>query len=134
MGTNYYAIKTCECCGNKDKYHIGKSSAGWVFSLHVEPDNGIGNFHDVLKIIKNPDRKIFDEYDRRIPKSELLNTIRNRSNKRKGGVPSPYQTWDEFHEVNDSIQGPNNLLRHKIKHNCIAHSNGTWDCIKGKFS
>ena len=44
MGTNYYlSSKPCSCCGRKDSQrHIGKSSAGWVFALHVYPDQAKG--------------------------------------------------------------------------------------------
>ena len=42
MGTNYYLHRPrtneCEHCGRADEappLHIGKSSSGWCFSLHV---------------------------------------------------------------------------------------------------
>lgn len=38
MGTNYYlhSQDPCEHCGRSyPELHIGKSSAGWVFALHV---------------------------------------------------------------------------------------------------
>jgi len=40
MGTNYYAqqdsCRHCGRCNKYDRYHIGKSSGGWNFSLHVK--------------------------------------------------------------------------------------------------
>jgi len=46
MGTNYYLQKksgTCQTCGHcsEDPKHIGKSSGGWCFSLHVYPEENI---------------------------------------------------------------------------------------------
>ena len=42
MGTNYYfedSSEVCECCGRgAESLHIGKSSGGWCFSLHVMPE------------------------------------------------------------------------------------------------
>lgn len=121
MGTNYYAVKTCECCGNEDKYHIGKSSGGWVFSLHVEPDEGINDLYDVMQIIKDPKRKVVNEYGDTIFKKNLLDIIKNRKCEERGEPPNSFSSWGQFHRINDSLEGPNNLLRHKLKHNCIAH-------------
>jgi hypothetical protein len=43
MGTNYYvAYDYCRHCGRFDEeFHIGKSSAGWCFSLRVYEDKGL---------------------------------------------------------------------------------------------
>ena len=133
MGTNYYAIKKCTCCGNEDSYHIGKSSGGWTFSLHVEPNEDINDLQDVLKIIEDPERIVKDEYDRVLSKSEMLDTIKNRKCEEMGSPPTGYRSWKHFHILNDTLEGPNNLLRHKLKYNCIAHGEGTWDCIEGEF-
>ena len=39
MGTNYYHYTNeCHCCKRSDVQHIGKSSAGWVFSFHGTSD------------------------------------------------------------------------------------------------
>lgn len=47
MGTNYYAEyqPPCPTCGRQDPpLHIGKSSAGWCFSLHVIPELGLNDW------------------------------------------------------------------------------------------
>lgn len=46
MGTNYYWVKKanpCDACGRADveRWHIGKSSEGWVFALNTHPE-GLG--------------------------------------------------------------------------------------------
>jgi hypothetical protein len=49
MGTNYYHHnkEACPTCGHQEPpRHIGKSSAGWAFLLHVYPDNGIHDLPD----------------------------------------------------------------------------------------
>ena len=70
MGTNYYLTKErnyCHHCGRKDveTKHIGKSSSGWVFSLHVYPEEGIHDLSDWTK--KFPDGKITNDYGHSIP-------------------------------------------------------------------
>lgn len=57
MGTNYYyetaGSDPCPHCGRGDdseKLHIGKSSAGWAFSLHIIPDKGINSLEDWQKL------------------------------------------------------------------------------------
>lgn len=49
MGTNYYlhTKPDCECCGRGfEPLHIGKSSGGWCFSLHVMPEDNINTLDD----------------------------------------------------------------------------------------
>jgi len=48
MGTNYYLVKNerppCPCCERtyvQERLHIGKSSGGWCFALHVIPEMGM---------------------------------------------------------------------------------------------
>ena len=76
MGTNYYleAQSPCECCGRPyQALHIGKSSAGWCFSLHVIPEEGIKTLDDWKK--KWEGKRIFNEYDDDVPPEEMLDTI-----------------------------------------------------------
>jgi hypothetical protein len=127
MGCNYY-IKSTNC-------HIGKSSAGWCFSLHVDPENGINNLEDVLNLIGR--KKIVDEYGQGVKKSELLDTIKNRSWVERCDESFPnknYKDYEDFLRQNSAVEGPNNLLRHKIVDHCIGHGEGTWDYIIGEFS
>jgi hypothetical protein len=50
MGTNYYMpVEKCDHCGHKPKaLHIGKSSAGWCFSLNTHPAEGINRLGSAL--------------------------------------------------------------------------------------
>lgn len=128
MGCNYY-IKSIN-------YHIGKSSAGWCFSLHVDPANGINNLDDVLKLIGQ--KKIIDEYGGTVRKQDLIEKITNRS---WGERKFPYKcsfnnqeySKEEFLGMNGAEEGPNGLLRHKIGNFCIGHGEGTWDYLVGEF-
>jgi hypothetical protein len=112
MGTNYYLTNThCKCCKRSReectsehwlkretllstpevKLHIGKSSGGWCFSLHVIPSLGLNTLDDWELLIEEvldrskcedtPDRpfwSIIDEYGDLIGKTELHNIITKR--------------------------------------------------------
>ena len=137
MGTNYYVASEppCECCrrGGELK-HIGKSSAGWCFSLHVEPANGINSLEDWQEFWK--DKQITDEYGKEILPEIMLDKIVNRKWKQDWNKkPTMYDSWEQFHHMNHSEQGPNGLLRHRVDgSHCIGHGEGTYDYIVGDFS
>ena len=65
MGTNYYLrLKVCPHCAKPEKtIHIGKSSVGWCFGLHVIPEDGIHDLDDFRKLWSDDTAQIFDEYD-----------------------------------------------------------------------
>lgn len=144
MGMNYYLkTKPCECCNRSDKLkHIGKSSYGWVFSLHVIPDEGIHDLCDWIKFFNDDNYQIYDEEDRQITTEDMLDTILNRSSENEWDSRNfiyskfqPYHSEEHFHECNQSQRGPNNLLRTKVDYNhCIGHGDGTYDLIIGEFS
>ena len=110
MGTNYYLKQpeACPTCGaEKDKSrHIGKSSAGWAFALHVYPEDGINSLSDWLSLLFAPDARIVDEYGRVVPAEELMPIIIARE-----GV----------------------LARASGAH-CVGHGGGSYDYITGDFS
>jgi hypothetical protein len=143
MGTNYYwhpEVEVCECCGRPkedvEPIHIGKSSAGWVFSLHVDPDAGICNLEDWVGQWKTPG-KIIDEYDRIVSVPDMLMCILHRHGIADWDKPPPsYNSWIEFHRKNYSMQGPNNLLRsNPVGHPCkVKHGPSTYDLHEGEFS
>jgi hypothetical protein len=79
MGTNYYAElgTRCDHCGRdpEERYHVGKTSVGWVFSLHVvesyewPPDHddfqGLArpvDWSTWMDLLSRPDVTIRDEY------------------------------------------------------------------------
>lgn len=136
MGTNYYhkidGIETSEA------KHIGKSSGGWCFALHVYPEEGISNLEDWRKALGYGGiGTIYDEYGSPITFNELMNIITNRSwhtliddNPK---VDSYYNGVNDFLKRNHAVRGPNNLLRCEIGEYCIGHE-GTCDYIIGEFS
>lgn len=129
MGTNYYLTTKppCECCGRPyDRMHIGKSSAGWCFSLHVDPENGINDLPDWVALWSQPGAYIQDEYGDVIPPEEMMSTITNR---RWKAPPASARTLAE----NDAVRGPVGLMRHAIGRHCVGHGEGTWDLIPGEF-
>ena len=110
MGMNYYLEEKspCECCGREyPSLHIGKSSAGWVFSLHVIPGEIESLDHWKERWSKEGVR-IINEYGNAITPDEMLLVITNRSH-------------------------PRGLLRHDGSH-VLGHGEGTWDYITGEFS
>ncbi len=114
MGTNYY-VQTKEPCPHCSReypaLHIGKSSAGWCFALHVDPENGINDLDDWRAIWSQPDARIFDEYGKAITIAdmELIITVRSH---------------------------PRGLSRHDViaGGNVVKNGAGTWDCLTGYFS
>jgi len=130
MGTNYYWYKVppCPCCGREyESLHIGKSSAGWCFSLHIYPEQDLNTLSKWKRLWKLPGSYIKDEYGAHITVSQMLDIITKRS--RQG--PLPDRQWLE---KNYAVPGPNNLARRKISHNCVGYGKGTWDYCVGDFS
>jgi len=116
MGTNYYLKEeekpACECCKRpyvSNILHIGKSSFGWCFSLHVIPIEGINSLDDWKARWSQPDTSIENEYGDRVTPDDMLRKITQRGD-------------------------PLVLKRHRIGDHCIGHGPGTWDLIPGEFS
>ena len=134
MGTNYYArTNGCECCNRYDELHIGKSSAGWCFALHIIPDMGLTTLDAWKNLLAQPRTQIRNEYGDSVTVSELLSAITERACGEKGHSPTGYKDWEHFHHSNYSEDGPNGLLRHQIGPYCAGHGEGTWDLIEGEF-
>jgi len=129
MGTNYYAQEdSCESCNRCDeykRYHIGKSSGGWRFSLHVKGDIPDYNTHDYelpegsfsclddwKHYLAEDNVRIFDEYRGELTLEELLKVITERS-------------W----------RGNQSDLRAHVVDNkwCVGTEGGTWDLMTGHF-
>lgn len=144
MGTNYdLHFNPCPTCGHSiEKLHIGKSSKGWCFALHVgnflinEEIHAIGTLDDWKRIFEFPNTTIKDEYGKKLTTDEMLRVITIRSNLPNNwtSIPPGYTSWGEFHRRNKSQLGPNGLLRSQIGDHCIGHGDGTWDLITGEFS
>ncbi len=139
MGTNFYLYEKpkCEHCGQhtSERKHIGKSSMGWCFSLHVIPEEGIHDLPDWERLWSQPGAWIEDEYGERLTPQEMYTRIAERRRDREWeDKPAGYYSWADFHQRNYSEQGPNGLLRHKLGQHCVKQGKGTWDCIPGEFS
>ena len=139
MGTNYYVMDDtdyCKHCGRGEREkHLGKSSAGWCFGLHVYPDENINTLDDLVEMIG--DKQIVDEYGETFTLDEFLAVVKDRkwNTDFTAGKPYGYSSWTEFHEQNYSMPGPKGLVRSKKTDNhCIGHGEGTWDYIIGDFS
>lgn len=140
MGTNYYLIeksRACPMCGHDpaERLHIGKSSSGWCFSLHVIPEIGIHDLDDWRKKWCEPETRIVDEYKHVVSLTEMEACVVDR--RLTSGweeTPSGYVSWSAFHALNQSEMGPRGLLRHRIGEHCVGHGEGTWDLIQGEFS
>lgn len=151
MGTNYYLRKTCKECGHAiEEYHLGKSSGGWCFSLHVIPEDRILDLDDWIYFIEqHPEMQIYDEYDTKLTLEEFLSVVRDRE-----WVDRPSLKDQVFLDQNQAEPGPNNLLRHRLspeairdlqprehtdgtwqprRYGCISQGAGTWDCLTGEF-
>jgi len=136
MGTNYdWRSNPCPTCGHSEEVkHIGKSSAGWCFALHVYPAEGINDLADW--ITRWNAGAIYDEYDRKISRDDMISTITARS------MPDRGQETLAWYRENHAQPGPNGLARHKVEREralgygsgCIGHGDGTWDLIIGEFS
>lgn len=123
MGTNYYlhypSETRCNHCGhdpNDPTVHIGKSSYGWKFSLHIIPEKNILSLEDWKREWSKEGTTIKDEYDRTFTPQEMLEVITNRGDGRY--CPKGKQLSD--HNV-DGIH-------------CAGSGEGTWDYILGDFS
>lgn len=129
MGTNYYLTEdTCPHCGRGDeRRHIGKSAAGWCFSLHVDED--VKSLAEWQERWSKPGAKIFDEYGTETAAADMLKVITERS---WSGKSVDSQEWLV---VNDAERGPAGLARHRIDgRHCIGHGESTYDLVRGEFS
>jgi hypothetical protein len=99
------------------KIHIGKSSFGWCFSLHVMPEHGIHNLQDWKALA---DRliaggwRIEDEYREIIALDKLWKVVERADWEQKDGRP---------------------LNRHYVDgDHCIGNGEGFYDYMVGWFS
>jgi hypothetical protein len=143
MGTNYYLeFDPCPHCGvAKERKHIGKSSGGWCFALHVYPPE-ITTLTDWLGEFYKPDTKIINEYGEVISIGGMQSIITHRSwdlgwsEERLKSPPTGFDSWKDFLKANYAEFGPNGLLRHKAdgRSHCVGNGKGPWDYIEGDFS
>ena len=138
MSTNYYASiekDKCAHCGRSDnsqKVHIGKSSSGWCFALHVIPELELISLEAWEKYLRGDDVWITNECDELITVDGMIEIIKERSWTVDGNEKVHPKKWLK---QNHAVPGPHGLARHEIDDtHCIGHGEGTWDLITGEFS
>jgi hypothetical protein len=147
VGMNYYLHENeCDCCGHAQNIlHIGKSSSGWCFGLHVIPEENLNSLADWVDRWSKTNCTIRDEGNTKIEVGEMYLIITSRSADKhevmirgvdhKAPTNRIYRNLADFYERNFAVPGPNNLLRHKFDDKyCIGHPEGTWDLLTGEFS
>ena len=135
MGTNYYLHENpCPHCKHPERrLHVGKSSGGWCFSLHVldAAETGglrIQSLADWEEQFRKPGSVIVNEYGDTVSVEEMLREIKERK-----PVPRSPPPDERFLRDNEAEIGPKGLLRHRLGRHCVAHGEGTWDMIAGYF-
>lgn len=129
MSTNYYWHEKpapCHACGHdKSKVlHIGKSSMGWVFMLHVDPEEGLNTLRDWQDRWTESGSKIISQYGTGIGIDQMNDIILDREN--TCGV------WSvKKQQENRAISGPNGLYRGFS--NSTPADNATYDFVSGEF-
>ena len=132
MGTNYYLhAPKCLHCGKEEEppLHLGKSSIGWCFGLHVYPEDGINDWQQMWSKIdyltKDHNYKIRDEYGDSVDNGKFFSIVWDRS-----GSPENKQ----WLKSNYAAPGPYGLARHALVPGwCIGHGEGPFDYLVGDF-
>ncbi len=131
MGTNYswHRAPPCDKCGHTSvaPLHIGRSSGGWCFGLHVYPESGPLNLGEWTRLWESG--VILDGYDEEVSLEQMLDIITDRG---ESGCRKEDALW---YQRNSAMPGPKGLARHRIDtQHCIGHGKGTWDLLVGDFS
>jgi hypothetical protein len=135
MGTNYFLhAPKCFHCGKEaeEPLHLGKSSGGWCFGLHVRPEQELYDWADMWAMIKQRIEQgwiIKNEYGEEIDDALFFTIAWDR----KGRSSEPIDP--HWLARNHAIQGPSGLARHALlPGHCIGHCDGPIDYIIGEFS
>lgn len=131
MGMNYFWYEKPQCphCGREfPPIHIGKSSHGWTFGLHVDPYLGINSLEDWKARFAVKGSYIKNEGGEVVTPSWMLQEITQRA------FPAAREITPDFLRNNNAVLGPNGLVRHRVdNYHCIGHGKGTWDLMAGEF-
>ena len=87
MGTNYYAVRNRPSVS--EPYHIGKSSAGWLFNFQTQNEkwndppviwNTFPQVRDWLRehTVETQEFVIMDEYDEIIPDDDFIRLVEDK--------------------------------------------------------
>ena len=123
MGTNYYAHEEiCPHCHSVKETHIGKSSGGWAFSLHVTDD--LPDWPSWQAYLQGPGIKIQNEYGEDVPFEELEMIITQR-------LPWHLDLGTRQEEDGHSKYDPDIGL---FRHPGGVVPGETYDLVEGEFS
>lgn len=130
MGTNYYwqaGEDRCRECGRSDneEIHIGKSSAGWCFMLHVDPAKEIEGLADWLERWFRDGSRIRDDYGTDITATEMWAIVMCR---RRAISEKMDGAW---YARNHAKPGPLGLARSTYN---ATPGDGPYDLVTGEFS
>lgn len=79
MGTNYdIKFHICSKCDRYDEVHLGKSSAGWVFSLNLNSKKYYSNWKEMQQFLKKEAMnggQIYDEYGAKISVDDFIKLV-----------------------------------------------------------
>lgn len=124
MGTNYY-VKTNEKVFENgfdvdEILHVGKSSYGWYFSLHVIPEKGINTLRDWLPILQNG--VIHNEYGETISYENMLYTIKRDEVPELGMWGMLRLDIDEPHRIHHKDSISTTYIGEYGLYYCIVHN------------
>ena len=90
MGNNYeIRIKPCKHCGlSKETIHVGKSSMGWRFSLHVQEEY-YKDWDSFKNFLAQTNIEIVDENNKKWKKKDFIELIEE---KKDGSTHLQYST------------------------------------------
>lgn len=130
MSTNYYWHEKpapCDKCGHDEAkaIHIGKSSLGWVFMLHVDPEESLHTLEDWIDRWAEPGSRIMSEHGTLTSSEKMEDIITDREN--------TSEQWNLSKMLaNQASAGPNGLYRGN--RNLAPIDNATYDLVEGEFS
>jgi hypothetical protein len=153
MGTNYFVrglhrIVDWNVLVAPDVLHLGKSSMGWTFALHIHPDFGINTLTDWKVLLESAEVCIVDEYGK-IHKDHARfvrefieererddDRPRSEEEKRRQARRFGLDSWQALLEQNNAIELPTSgMWRRRIDgRHCVGNGDGTYDLCIGEFS
>jgi hypothetical protein len=146
MGINIYFVEEYkeEIELESQWIHIGKSSAGWYFSLHIYPlgirdddINVINNWDDWKAFINSSNGKIYTEDHYEITFEQLRSKVEDRKlldvQKFKEDTLKQLKLGIFGYDKNTNLLYITND-RYIYEHGCESIGNGPWCCSKHNFS
>lgn len=130
MGTNYYVHKEPDLLDKLQGaqptiLHLGKSSGGWCFAMHVQPELGLRDFVSWMRYLRKGKVTIYDEYDCVVSFDEMVHIISKRSFPRNQKIA----------EIEPECYHPGGCRRHgEDSYGRVKQGVGTYDYFNMDFS